>query len=89
MDNPEKDLESQFEGFLEQVKQSAVRAMEDLPNEGWLGNENIVNTLLKRSRSDISSSDDGTLHSAGKTVIRYAPGLDKYNLIGNQMSKHV
>lgn len=66
MESPGKDLESQIEGFLEQVKQSAVRAMEDLPSDGWLTNENIVHTILKRSRSDISSSDDGTLHSAGE-----------------------
>lgn len=69
MDSPVKDLESQIEVFLEQVKQSAVRAMEDLPSDGWLTNDNIVQTILKRSRSDISSSDDGTLHSAGRAYV--------------------
>lgn len=65
MDGTSNDIEAQIDLFLEHFKRSAARAMEDRGNDGWLSNENLVHSIIKRSRSGMSSSDDGTLHSTG------------------------
>ncbi|KAL0268315.1 UNVERIFIED_CONTAM: hypothetical protein PYX00_010309 [Menopon gallinae] len=42
--------------------------MEDRGNDGWLSNENLVHSIIKRSRSGMSSSDDGTVQSTDETT---------------------
>lgn len=70
MTTSSNDIESQIDLFLEHVKRTATRAMEDRGNDGWLSNENLVHSIIKRSRSGMSSSDDGTVQSSGNNLLK-------------------
>lgn len=65
MNDSSSDFESQIDAFLEHVKRGDARGMEDRGNDGWLSNENLVHSIIKRSRSGMSSSDDGTIQTSG------------------------
>ena len=66
------EIESPLGLFSEYVKHRGsppgCKTMEDRGNDGWFSNDNLVHNIIKRSRSEMSTSDDGTLQFSGKYI---------------------